>query len=49
MTVISRESFQFLQQLALNNNKPWFEKNRVRYEKARAEWIAVVGNWSKVS
>lgn len=44
MTVISRESFQFLQQIALNNNKPWFEKNRVRYEKARTEWIAVVGN-----
>jgi uncharacterized protein (TIGR02453 family) len=42
MPVISKESFQFLQQLALNNNKPWFEKNRSRYEKARAEWIAVV-------
>jgi uncharacterized protein (TIGR02453 family) len=43
MPVISKESFQFLQQLALNNNKPWFVKNRTRYEKARAEWIAVVG------
>lgn len=41
--VISKDSFQFLQQIALNNNKPWFEKNRFRYEKARAEWIAVVG------
>jgi len=43
MAVISKESFQFLQQIALNNNKPWFEKNRPRYEKARAEWVAVVG------
>lgn len=43
MPVISKDSFQFLQQIALNNNKPWFEKNRSRYEKARAEWIAVVG------
>ena len=43
MPVISKESFQFLQQIALNNNKSWFEKNRSRYEKARAEWIAVVG------
>jgi uncharacterized protein (TIGR02453 family) len=43
MAVISKESFQFLQQIALNNNKPWFEKNRSRYEKARTEWIAVVG------
>ena len=43
MPVISKDSFQFLQQIALNNNKPWFEKNRARYEKARSEWIAVVG------
>lgn len=43
MPVISKDSFQFLQQLALNNNKPWFEKNRQRYEKARGEWVAVVG------
>jgi uncharacterized protein (TIGR02453 family) len=43
MPVISKDSFQFLQQIALNNNKPWFEKNRDRYEKARSEWIAVVG------
>ena len=43
MPVISKDSFQFLQQIALNNNKPWFEKNRSRYEKARSEWIAVVG------
>jgi uncharacterized protein (TIGR02453 family) len=43
MAVISKESFQFLQQIAVNNNKPWFEKNRARYEKARAEWVDVVG------
>jgi uncharacterized protein (TIGR02453 family) len=43
MPVISKESFQFLQQIAVNNNKPWFEKNRSRYEKAREEWVAVVG------
>jgi uncharacterized protein (TIGR02453 family) len=43
MVVISKDSFQFLQQIALNNNKPWFEKNRSRYEKARAEWVAIVG------
>jgi uncharacterized protein (TIGR02453 family) len=43
MVVISKESFQFLQQIAMNNNKPWFEKNRSRYERARAEWVAIVG------
>ena len=43
MAVISKDSFRFLQLLAQNNNKPWFEKNRLRYEQARAEWVAVVG------
>jgi uncharacterized protein (TIGR02453 family) len=43
MPVMSKESFHFLQQIAQNNNKPWFEKNRPRYEKARAEWVATVG------
>jgi uncharacterized protein (TIGR02453 family) len=43
MPAISKDSFQFLQQLAQNNNKPWFEKNRLRYEKARAEWVVIVG------
>jgi len=26
------ESFKFLQELARNNNKPWFDENRERYE-----------------
>jgi uncharacterized protein (TIGR02453 family) len=40
--MISKETFLFLKQLALNNNKPWFEKNRPRYEKARAEYVLFI-------
>jgi uncharacterized protein (TIGR02453 family) len=42
MSVISKDTFQFLNQIKLNNNKPWFEKNRSIYEKARAEYLAFV-------
>jgi len=42
MTLISKETLKFLGQLKLNNNKPWFEKNRPVYEKARAEYMAFV-------
>jgi uncharacterized protein (TIGR02453 family) len=42
MSVISKDTFQFLNQIAINNNKPWFEKNRPNYEKARAEYLGFV-------
>lgn len=42
MTIISKDSFQFLKQLKSHNNRPWFEKNRPLYEKARAEYLGFV-------
>ncbi|HEY4935405.1 MAG TPA: DUF2461 domain-containing protein [Puia sp.] len=42
MAIISKETFYFLNQIKLNNNKPWFEKNRSLYEKARAEYLGFV-------
>jgi uncharacterized protein (TIGR02453 family) len=39
MATISKESFRFLNQIKQNNNKPWFEKNRPEYERARAEFL----------
>ncbi len=42
MAIISKETFHFLNLLKLNNNKPWFEKNRAAYEKARAEYLDFV-------
>ena len=42
MAIITKDTFQFLNQIKLNNNKPWFEKNRSAYEKARAEYLAFV-------
>jgi uncharacterized protein (TIGR02453 family) len=44
MAVISKDVFQFLNQLALNNNRPWFEKNRALYEKARGEYLSFVSD-----
>jgi uncharacterized protein (TIGR02453 family) len=42
MTVISKETFHFLEKLKSNNNRPWFEKNRPVYEKARTEYLGFV-------
>jgi uncharacterized protein (TIGR02453 family) len=44
MVIISKETFSFLNKIKLNNNKPWFEKNRSLYEKARAEYLAFMIN-----
>lgn len=42
MPMISKETYFFLHQIKLNNNRTWFEKNRALYEKARAEYLAFV-------
>src|ERR1700687_5075808 len=42
MSVITRDTLSFLNQIKLNNNKPWFEKNRPVYEKARTEYLGFV-------
>ena len=42
MSFITKETLHFLNQIKLNNNRPWFEKNRSAYEKARAEYLAFV-------
>ena len=42
MSIITKETFRFLSDIKLNNNKPWFEKNRPRYERARAEYLGFV-------
>jgi uncharacterized protein (TIGR02453 family) len=42
MSIITKETFHFLNQIKLNNNRPWFEKNRTVYEKARSEYLGFV-------
>ena len=42
MSIITKQTFLFLNQIKQNNNKPWFEKNRPGYEKARAEYLGFV-------
>ena len=39
MVIISKDTFSFLTKIKTNNNRPWFEKNRPLYEKARAEYL----------
>lgn len=42
MSIITKETFYFLNQLKQHNNRPWFEKNKPVYEKARAEYLGFV-------
>jgi uncharacterized protein (TIGR02453 family) len=44
--------YPFLEELAQNNNRPWFQANKERYEALRAEWydhleriIAAMSQW----
>jgi uncharacterized protein (TIGR02453 family) len=39
--MISKESVQFLVDLSANNNKPWFDLNRKRYEVMKADYIGL--------
>lgn len=34
------ERFGFLDRLAANNNRPWFQANKAEYERLRALWMA---------
>lgn len=36
--MISQKTFQFLKDLSNNNNRPWFQANKDRYEEARANF-----------
>ncbi|HET7002359.1 MAG TPA: DUF2461 domain-containing protein [Puia sp.] len=42
MSIITKDTFRFLNEIKLNNNKPWFEKNRPRYERARTEYLGFI-------
>ena len=38
---------EFLKELGENNNKPWFDANRTRYEKMKVEWLETVASLIK--
>ena len=44
METISADLFDFLRELRLNNNKPWFEANKGWYEKSRANMVSFIGS-----
>lgn len=39
MSSISKQNFKFLDELSKNNNRPWFEKNKSRYQDYHLETI----------
>src|SRR6478672_2017143 len=49
--MLQRSTIEFLKDLKKNNNKPWFDKNRKRYEEAKADFArfiqAVIDQHSK--
>lgn len=45
--MLSNETLKFLKELKKNNNKPWFEANRKRYENAQTEIKSFVEAWIK--
>ena len=45
--MLSNETLKFLKELKKNNNKPWFEANRKRYENAQTEIKSFVETWIK--
>jgi uncharacterized protein (TIGR02453 family) len=40
--MLQKSTLQFLQNLKLNNNKPWMDANRTAYEAAKADWEQMV-------
>ncbi len=40
--MIEKETFRFLLALQKNNNRPWFEKNKSRYERAKENYLSFI-------
>ena len=41
--MLQSSTLDFLSELKLNNHKEWFEKNRKRYENAKADYLQMLG------
>lgn len=46
--MIHKDTVLFLSQLKDNNNKEWFEKNKLRYKSAQQDILNFVNTWIKV-
>ena len=46
--MINPQTFDFLKQLILNNNREWFQANKERYEAARDNVIDFTAAWLKL-
>ena len=45
--MLSKSTFQFLEDIRKNNNREWFQDNKSRYEEAREDFIGFVGELIK--
>ncbi len=43
--MLQNNTLQFLRELKENNNKPWFEANKTRYQQAQADILHMVERW----
>jgi len=43
--MLSNDTLKFLKDLSKNNNKEWFEQNRMRYENAQTEIKTFIAKW----
>ena len=41
--MIAQSTFQFLSELAVNNDRDWFQENKPRYETARSNFEDFIG------
>ena len=40
--MITKETLQFFKEIEKNNNKPWFEQNKPRYEMAKENFLSLI-------
>lgn len=45
--MLQTSTLQFLKQLQKNNNKPWFDTNRAKYESAKEDFLSFTGQLIK--
>lgn len=44
---MKRDTLEFIKELAVNNNREWFQENKARYESAKADVMSLTANMIK--
>ena len=40
--MVEQQTLDFFKEISENNNKPWFENNKVRYETVKANYLSFI-------